>query len=240
MEVEMSYSTNHLSRLMTKVFGWMALALLVTVVVAGGGAAFLVYALPKMVDSALAANIYLGVLIAASILQVVLLIIIQVMGVFKQQKSTLIPFLAYAVCMGILLSSIVAYVDMGSIILAFGATCICFGSMAFIGFITKGNMRVPYMVAMGAILGAGLLALFNFLYGIMTGTSIGMIGWLVSGLIFFFLMIVTAIDIHSIKRIAQNGDLTRNLAIYCAFHLYYDFIMIFIRVLSYIGIMRRD
>lgn len=240
MEVEMSYGTAPLSKLMTKVFGWMALALLVTVVVAGGGAAFLVYVVPKIADSNLAASIYLGVLIAASILQVVLIIAIQLLGVFRRQKSTLVPFMTYAVCMGILLSSIVAFVDLGSLILAFGATCICFGSMALIGIMTKGNMRVPLMVALGAILGAGFLALFNFIYGLATGASIGMVGWLVSGLVFFFLMVITAIDVNNIKKIAQSSELTRNLAIYCAFQLYYDFIMMFIRILSYIGIMQRD
>ena len=77
-----------------------------------------------------------------------------------------------------------------------------------------------------------------------------LIGTLVSMLTFFFApeasvllslvcmaailiisLIVAAIDAYNIKKILSQGEGNDNLVLYCAFTMYSDFIMIFIRVL---------
>jgi len=48
-------------------------------------------------------------------------------------------------------------------------------------------------------------------------------------------MLITIFDVWRVKKIAQRGEQTNNVALFCAFNLYVDFIYIFIRVLSFVA-----
>ena len=64
------------------------------------------------------------------------------------------------------------------------------------------------------------------------------ISWIVSLLIFAFLMLVTLYDVHRIKKIAEAGaGQNNNLTYYCAYILYSDFIAILIRVIYYVAMI---
>lgn len=220
MDTEIQASRKTYSGFMTKSFMWMAIALLVTTVFAIGGTLLLKYVLPV--------ETYLTILIVTSVVQLILLFVIQFSGVFsKKEGSAIIPFMLYAVCTGFLLSSIVAFTDVMTILYALGATLICFGSMALVGYLSKANMKVVYMIAIGFLVGATLLTVFNFIFGV-TETSY----WVISYLLFGFILLITSVDVWRMKSLAQAGVENTNLAVYCAFQIYYDFIMIFIRVIQ--------
>lgn len=218
MEREIRASTHTPSNVYTKVFGWMALALLITFGVAIGGT----FLLDKMDPS-----IYYGILVGASVMQLILVFVISFSGVLsKKQGAVKVPFILYAICMGVLMSSIIAVTDVVTIIYSFGATFICFGAMALVGWLGReSNMKVMYLLATGLIIGSLVLTLVNIFMGS------DEIGWIVSFATFAFILIMTAVDIYRMKTIADNGAMTDNLAVYFAFQIYYDFIYVFIRIL---------
>ena len=64
-----------------------------------------------------------------------------------------------------------------------------------------------------------------------------MLSWIVSLIVFAFLMLVTLYDVNRIKKIAETGaQQDNNLTYYCAYILYSDFIAILIRVVYYLAI----
>ena len=75
------------------------------------------------------------------------------------------------------------------------------------------------------------------LFGQVSETNVRL-SWIVSLLIFAFLMLVTLYDVHRIKRIAETGaGNDNNLTYYCAYILYSDFIAILIRVIYYVAMI---
>ncbi len=220
MDRELQYGVSSFNAAVTKVFAWMFAAIVITFAVAFGGAILLSYIDP---------SIYLGVMIAAAVAQIVLIFVINFSGILsKKQGSVKVPFILYSIVMGILMSGIIAFTEISTILYALGATAICFGSMALIGWIGKTNMNVMSRIAMGLGLGSLVLVLLNYFIGSET------IGWIVSFALFAFIMLITAVDVYRMKKTAESGQMTENLAIFFAFQIYYDFIYVFIRVLSFI------
>lgn len=219
LEVNTTRSTN---KALGKTFGWMAIALLVTFAVGIVGAFLL--------NSVMSLDVYLGLLIGASIIQFILIFVIQYTGMLsKKVGAIIVPFMLYSVCMGIILSSVIVLTEVKSIIVAFGATLACFSLMALVGYFSKSNLNVMWMIAMGLGLGAIVLSLTNWLIGYNDTLS-----WIVSFALFAFILLVTIVDVSRFKKVAESGQMTENLAIYFAFNIYYDFIMIFLRVLQFI------
>ena len=54
------------------------------------------------------------------------------------------------------------------------------------------------------------------------------------------LLIVVAADAYNIKNIIRRGQMNDNLALYCAFTMYSDFIVIFIRVLYVLALTKSN
>ena len=54
------------------------------------------------------------------------------------------------------------------------------------------------------------------------------------------LLIVVAADAYNIKNIIRRGQMNDNLALYCAFTMYSDFIVIFIRVLYVLALSKSN
>ena len=67
-----------------------------------------------------------------------------------------------------------------------------------------------------------------------------MVYWITDFVIFGIIFVITAIDINRVKKIAEMGGFSSNtnLAIYCAYTLYVDFINIFLRVLYYVMVSK--
>ena len=115
--------------------------------------------------------------------------------------------------------------------MAFGITSGIFLIMSLIALLTRGNLHPLWMMAMGLFIGAGILSLVNWLIGSNT------IAWIVTFAIFAAMMLITMFDIWNIKRICERGAMSNNLALYCAFTLYVDFIYILIRIIYFLIII---
>lgn len=213
-----------------KVFLYMFIGLAITTVVAFTVGGINVAAINNGADENLVASVYLGLLIASAISLFILMLIIQFVSL-RGKHSILVPAILYATVMGVLLSSFALFIDWRILGTAFGITSGVFLLMTLIAWVTKGNLSPLLTLGMGLFIGALILSLVNWLIGS------EMIMWIVSFVIFAAIMFITMFDIWNIKKIAEKGAMSNNLALYCAFTLYVDFIYILIRVIYFLLII---
>ena len=233
---------------LTKVFGMMFLCLLITTVVAAGVGygiqALLTHSAsydPNAPLEALDANIltvFLIVVLTSALGLIVMSFVLP--AVFARGKHNIIvPLMIYVTLMGLLLSTFTFIFDWIILVEAFGITSLIFGIMAFLGYISKGRLAGIGFILLGLLIGAAVLSLVNWLMILIGGVKEQnvMLSWIVSLIVFAFLMLVTLYDVHRIKKIAENGaQQDNNLTYYCAYILYSDFIAILVRVIYYLAI----
>lgn len=230
---------------LTKVFGMMFLCLLITTVIAAGLGYGTQYFLNQAINSGneeLTANIVnalVGTLIVSVIALLVMSFVLPI-TFMRGKHNILVPLMIYVVLMGILLSTFTFLFDWVILVESFGITSLIFGVMALLGYISKGRLTGIGFILLGLVIGALGLSLVNWLMIMFGGVSQAnvQISWIVSLLIFAFLMLVTLYDVYRIKRIAENGTRQdNNLTYYCAYILYSDFIAILIRVIYYVAMI---
>ena len=235
---------------LTKVFGMMFICLLITTVVAAGlgyGIQALITHTPNYDPTApletLPAGILSVFLLTVLISAIGLLVMSFVLPItFARGKHNIfVPLMIYVVLMGILLSLFTFLFEWIILVEAFGVTALIFGVMAFLGYISKGRLAGIGFILLGLIIGVLALSLINWLIiivgGIISEENVKLY-WIVSLIVFAFLMLVTLYDVNRIKRIAETGaQQDNNLTYYCAFILYSDFIAILIRVVYYLALL---
>ena len=208
------------NKLMSKVFAWMAIGLLVTF-----GTGLFVSTNEVMYE-----NIYRGAwYIIFAIIEIALVIFLS-MRVMKMKATTAkCSFLLYSVISGLTFSSIFIYYELTSILYIFLVTAAMFGLLALIGYTTKIDLgkAAPYLF-MGSF-----VLIIVFLINIFIGSNT-VDGKPLSFNIFLFVGI-TAFDVQKLKMLKESGLPEDNLAIYGALDLYLDFINIFIHILSIFG-----
>lgn len=205
----------------TKVFGWLFMALGITAAVAFGLAWLL---LSRIISE----EGYTMLMIAAIILMFVETFVIHI-RLARNKKSLLVPFIIYSASMGIMLSTLVAVINPLYIALAFGITALLFGVMALYGLLAKRDLSIMGAMAFSIFIGALLLSLANWILQSET------IYWIVSFATFGAIMLFVSVDMWRIKKIAESGMGSSNLCLYCAFQLYVDFMYIFMRVIEFLA-----
>ena len=235
---------------LTKVFGMMFICLLITTLVAAGLGFPFQYLLTKtmVVEGEVASydqNLCTGflVMLVASAIGLLVMSFVLPMMFAKGKHNIIVPLMIYVVLMGVLLSTLVIFLDWVILAEAFGITCLIFGVMALLGYVSKGKLTGIGFILLGLLIGAGALSLVNwlmiFIGGMIQPQNI-MLSWIVSLMIFAFLMFVTLYDVYRIKKIAENGSQqNNNLVYYCAYILYSDFIALLVRVVYYLAIFTR-
>lgn len=220
-------------KFIAKTFLYMFLALLLTTVVSLGLGALFTYLLlgPDRSVSETSYNIFLGLMIGSAVLVLIMTFWIQ-LSLLRGKHSIAVPFIIYATAMGVLLSSFTLYLPFYTLALGVGLTSLIFGLMALIGFLGGDRIRAFGMIGIGLLFGAIILSLFSALIYFFNWGVGYYINIIVSAIMFLAMLFITAFDIYRIKKIAESGMGSKNLALYCAFSLYVDFIYILIRILS--------
>ncbi|MBO4703316.1 MAG: US12 family protein [Bacilli bacterium] len=234
---------------LSKVFGLMFICLLITTAVAAG----LGYGIQALILNSqsydptapletLPSNILTVFLIMVFVSAIGLIVMSFVLPItFARGKHNIfVPLMIYVVLMGILLSLFTFLFDWLILVEAFGITTLIFGLMAFLGYISKGRLTGIGFILLGLMIGALALSLINWMMILIGGIKEQniMISWIVSLIVFAFLMLVTLYDVYRIKKIAEAGAThDNNLTYYCAYILYSDFIAILIRVVYYLAIL---
>ncbi len=221
---------------LVKVYLWFALGLLITGVVS--------FVLPYLFGALVSkgtsadtlANVYIGLLIGSIVLMIPSFIIINVQGFRKNFPVMITSYIIYSLCMGVLLSSLILlFIGSGeglnTIYLAFFITGGIFLICGLIGALTKNsNLKIVYPILFSILIGILVISLVNIFIGSNTL-------YLILDFVLFGVMIIsTILDMHNINKIAEKGGFENgnNLAVYCAFTIYVDFIWLFIRIVYYL------
>ncbi len=230
------------SKFIGKTFLYMFIALLITIAVSiGVGLLFTNLFTTSYTDDQFVGNFgaYLILLIVSAI---------GLLGVgfwfniaaIRGKHSLWAPFIIYSVLMGTLLSFFTIFISWDVLAIAFGITTVAFGSMALIGLLSKRDLSFLAIVAMGLGIGVLVLALTNILFYFVVPVLFAWNYVLIQGLVLILVMIITIIDTWRVKKIAERGEANENLALYCAFNLYIDFIQLLIRVIYIVLIAKRN
>lgn len=220
-----------------KVFIWFGIGLLITGVIAFGLPNIFWFASNENIDNYIIA--YYVMMAVAFVGIFPLSIMMSVSTTFRNNKTFIkVTYILYTIFMGILVSGIMltvlALTDIYDISFinvvasAFLITAGLFVIMGLIGVYTKKiSKAVPILITL--VVGALILSLVNFFL------QVDWITWVVDFVLFIWILLVTAIDMHNVSRIAQRVDFKEesNLAIYLAYTLYVDFVYMFIRVVYY-------
>lgn len=159
---------------------------------------------------------------------------------FAAQKSGHAPwfgYILYAVCVGIGFSLILlAGVSFALIGEAFGLTALVFLTMFLVGYFSKADLTPLAFVGIALLVGILMVSLF---WGVWMwiayangnyGTYL-LIDYGISAALIVVMMLFVAYDANRMAQIADQGMTTSNTALYCAFTLYGDFIVLFVRIL---------
>jgi FtsH-binding integral membrane protein len=234
---EQSSQTSNTTLSIAKVFGYMFAGLLITALVAFGVGALFAWWLVN--DPTNAENAIFISLIVSSILTIVLSLVMSFSLRKKSTLSVLIPGILYTVVVGVMLSSFTIFIDWYLLASAFLITSVIFGLMSLISLLAK-KMSGVLVLGIGLVVGGGLMSLFNLIMMLVFPYAFQSFYWIISLVMFAGMMFIAMYDIYRIKIIAQQGALNKNIALYCAFTLYVDFIYIFVRILSILIKLKGD
>lgn len=225
-----------------KVFGYMFVGLLITAAIALGLGAYFGAVLMKDAGTdvntrlqATNAIILLALLIISAIAIIVLSFVVPIVAI-RNRHSVLVPAIIYSIFMGIMLSSLAVFIDWQILGITFGITALVFGLMALIGLLSKSRLNGLAIAGIGLFVGAGLLSLTLWIL-MLVGVNVGPLYWLISLMTFAAVMLITIWDMARIKYIAEKGEMTKNVSLYCAYILYNDFIVIFLKILRFVLII---
>lgn len=209
------------NKIMSKVFGWMFIGLLVTFLT-GYYVAEHPYTAAKILGG-------YGYLILV-LIEIVLVIFLSSRITKMNPVTAKICFLIYSIISGLTFCGIFLVYEISSVIYIFLVTALVFGIFAFIGSVTKVDLtKIGTYLIMGliAVIICSIINLF------LNNETFDFILSLVLIIIFIGF---TAYDVQKIKRLASSNLIAEdNLAIYGALELYLDFINLFIELLNIFG-----
>ena len=232
--------------LMGRVYGYMFFGILITAIIAFGvGILFNVWIFGQISISEDLGNvekinstglITLLVVLGISAIGVLIMSFVVQGTYFRGKKSVMVPALIYSILMGLLLSSLVIFVPWPVLGITFLITAGIFGIMFLISYLSKGSLNFLGVIGIGLLIGAALIGLVGWIF-ILTGFlgAYMHLYWIVSFISFVAIMFITIWDMWRIKKIAEAGEMNDNLALFCAFTLYVDFIYLFLRVLRFVA-----
>lgn len=213
------------ARFMTKVYGWMTIALVIT-----GLAAMYTVSSPALLGIIFSHKyVFMGLIVGELILVSSLISVVQKI---KSQTAILL-FVLYSILNGITLSSVFLIYAQGSIASTFYITAGTFGAMSIYGYTTKSDLtkwgNLLFMGLIGVII-ASVVNMFFYSEAIYWATTY------IGVLVFVGL---TAYDTQKIKNMyaigGQETDENQKGAIMGALTLYLDFINLFLLLLRIFG-----
>lgn len=208
---------------MYKVYGWMALALAITAVVA-----YYVASNPVVFQTIVGSPL------------VFVLVLVQLGLVFflsgrinsMEFSTAVVSFLAYSALSGVTFSVYFQLYTLQSIYLAFAITAGTFSAMALYGYFTKSDLS-----AMGSFLVMGLFGLMIAMFANMWFQS-PVANYYISLVAVGIFTLLTAYDVQKIKEIGRSitdPEMASKIALLGALTLYLDFINLFIHLLRLFG-----
>lgn len=209
----------------TKVYGWMFLALVITGVVALFAAASDEYARFVLSNRM---NFYLLIALEFGLV----LLISFAINRISSLVATLL-FLLYAAVNGVTLGIIFYIYTADSIASTFFVTALTFGVMSAVGYFTKKDLTSIGQLLMMALIGVIIASVANWFM------QSSMLYWIITYVGLFVFIGLVAYDTQKIKKMAvlqiEDPEAGKKGAIIGALSLYLDFINIFLLLLRLLG-----
>ena len=217
--------SHNISVYLTKVYNWMAVALLLT-----GLVAYFTSQSEMMIQAIIGNRIlFFGLIIGE--LALVGYISARINKISSYNATLL--FLAYTVLNGLTMSVIFMAYTSASISTTFIITAGTFGVMSLYGYYTKSDLTKIGNLAFMALIGIIIASVVNMFM------NSEMMSWIISYLGVAIFIGLTAYDTQKLKRIAMNGfeneEGMEKGAILGALTLYLDFINLFLFLLRILG-----
>lgn len=175
-------------------------------------------------------------MIIAAVLVFVSVLIISIKSFSKKSVLMVIGYTMYTVSIGFLLGNLfmILATAVGTastvrmISLAFLIASGVFLVFGLVGTFSKGNFSILYPLLTTLLLGVSILSLLQFLV-----FHSAIVYYIIELAVLAYFCIYVAIDFKRVKTLADTNlfDGENNLALYCAYQLYADFIAIFVRLL---------
>ncbi len=176
--------------------------------------------------------VYGILLIVSAIVMIAMQIWINISMIAKG-KVRMVPFMIYAGTMGVLLASFSLILPFYEILMAIGITTLIFGMMALVAHLLGDKAKWFGIIGIGMLSGLMLIGLISIPLFFLGLPIVYIVYYYVFSFVSFLAMLlITAFDFWRIKKIASKGTQSDDLALYCAFNLYVDYIYILIRILS--------
>lgn len=209
-----------------KTLMWFAYGLILTFAITFGLPAIFVAAGMDVDTFATSLFVMMGI----GIVGILIFSIVIMIKSFSARGLGVITFTLYSIFMGLALTPLYLIgatpTGMIGILYSLAVTAGIFFIMGLIGILSKGKIGVMLSLVIGFSIGALILSLVNFFVFNET------IYWIVSFAILLVFILYVGIDFAIISKHPENAS--NGLAILCAFNLYTDFIVIFIRLLPII------
>ncbi len=223
------------SGFLSQVFGYASIALLITTVIAVGLGLLFSYTIFKT-ESETALTAFFTLLIVSSIGALITGFVIHLVSF--RNRSIIIPGLLYSVFMGVLLSSFVIYVPFYILGMAFGITTLSFALMFAIAKMTKRSFNGLGVCGIALLFGSLLIGIVFGILALFIGNGSLQLEWMWYWIYFGIniisllgIIFITMWDIAHIVRISERGQGSKNLALYCAYMIYADFIYMLMRLI---------
>lgn len=227
------------------VFLYMFLGLAITALTAFGFSAFLASVYRDSTGEAYlnqtGQEILIFSVIGAAIISLVDSFVLPVVS-RRTGRAPWFGYILYALTMGIMLSVVLlAGVPFEIVGEAFGLTAAIFLVMALVGAFSKVNLTPLAYIGICLLIGVCMVSAFWGIYMLVAGyQQLYLYYFLGSLAIIVIMMLFIAYDVNRMVAIADQGVATTNTALYCAFSLYSDFLVLFIRILYLLLATRRN
>jgi len=222
------------TRFLSKVYGYVAVGLLLTAIIAFVVGAMFAKAFHDQ-DSEIVLSKYFYLMVVAGIALLIDTIVMRII-LNRGRRSGWIPYLIYCSLFGIFLST---FVTVGIPFQLFGEAFAISGLIFFIlflvGYFSPINMNIIGSIATALLLGVLLIGCLFLLFTFINPELYTIYDVLTSGGILIYMTIMIAVDAYNIKRYASFGGEDTNLILHCAVSLYTDFLYVFVRVLYYVA-----
>lgn len=209
----------------TKVYGWMFLALMITgiiALVAAGSPEYATWVKSSRMNLYILLGVEFGIVILLSL----------AINRISSIVATFL-FLLYAAVNGVTLGILFFIYTTGSIATTFFVTAVTFGIMSAIGYFTKKDLTGIGRLLMMALIGLIIASIANWIL------QSPMLYWIITYVGLFIFIGLVAYDTQKIKRMAilqiENPEAGKKGAIMGALALYLDFINIFLLLLRLLG-----
>ncbi len=215
-----------LNAVMRQVYLWMTFGLVISAVVAFG-----------MASSGLT-RVFLGNPVLALITVIAYFILaFALQPIIMRANPTVaaLCYLGFTALLGVTLSSIFLVYQISTIGFAFVATSAMFGAMSVVGYTTKMDLSRMRSILMMALIGLIIASVINIFF------ANNMLYWLINYAGVLIFCGLTAYDTQWIKNYAgsvsmsSDRDMAMRVSLVGAFHLYLDFVNLFIFLLRILG-----